>query len=180
MQPYPGSFLLAHPLLEDENFSRSVVLLTQVDESSSVGLIVNKLSDYNLSQALRGSWPEWPLYLGGPVSTDSLYYLHRRPDLIPNAELVVPGIYFGGDFDALRESIESDKLQPEDVKFIAGYAGWGPGQLQTECEEGSWVLHSHIPQADWWHSLGAYRSIAQEWPEELKLWVNSPEVPYWN
>ncbi|HAG35180.1 MAG: hypothetical protein ABR83_04205 [Cryomorphaceae bacterium BACL18 MAG-120924-bin36] len=180
MQAETGSFLMAHPLLEDGTFSRSLVLMTQVGSDSCVGLIVNKLSEYTLDQALRGDWPEWPLYLGGPVSTDSLYYLHRRPDLIPNSELVLPGIYFGGDFDALREAIDSEWLQPDDITFMAGYSGWAEGQLASELDEGSWVVANGVVQSDWWQANDAYRRLAQGWPDDLKLWFNSPEIPYWN
>jgi putative transcriptional regulator len=180
MQAETGSFLMAHPLLEDDHFSRSIVLVTQGSSDTYLGLIVNKLSDYTLNQALQGDWPEWPLYLGGPVSTDSLYYLHRRPDLILNSELVRPGIYFGGDFDSLREAIDSEWLQPDDIKFMAGYSGWAEGQLESELEEGSWVSVNDAVQSDWWYADDAYRTLAQRWPDELKLWLNSPEVPYWN
>jgi len=52
MQGKPGDFLVAHPLLEDENFERSVVLLTQWDDHGASGLIVNRLSDYTLDSSL--------------------------------------------------------------------------------------------------------------------------------
>ncbi|MFZ9156052.1 MAG: YqgE/AlgH family protein [Schleiferiaceae bacterium] len=180
MQGKPGDFLVAHPLLEDENFERSVVLLTQWDEHGASGLIVNRLSDYTLDQALRGDWPSWPLYFGGPVGTDSLYFLHQRPDLISNGSPVGTELYFGGDFDSMRYAVRNELISADEIRFTAGYAGWSSGQLESELAERSWVLQPARELRDWWGDDSLYRSLANDWPDELKLWVNKPDVPHWN
>ncbi len=180
MQGKPGDFLVAHPLLEDENFERSVVLLTQWDEHGASGLIVNRLSDYTLDQALRGDWPSWPLYFGGPVGTDSLYFLHQRPDLISDGSPVGENLFFGGDFDAMRYAVRNELISADEIRFTAGYAGWSSGQLESELAERSWVLQPSRELRDWWGDDSLYRSLANDWPDDLKLWVNKPEVPHWN
>ena len=180
MQGKPGDFLLAHPLLEDENFERSVVLLTQWDEDGASGLIINRLSDYTLDQALKGTWPSWNLYFGGPVRTDCLYFVHQRPDLITGGLLVGDALYFGGDFDAMQHAVRHDLIDEAEILFAAGYAGWTQGQLEGELHEGSWVLQPSGSCAAWWKREDLYGRLAQDWPDELKLWVNKPEVPYWN
>lgn len=180
MQGKPGDFLLAHPLLDDENFERSVVLLTQWDEEGAAGLIINRLSDYTLDQALEGAWPAWQLYFGGPVRTDSLYFLHQRPDLISGGAILSAGLYFGGDFDAMHYAVRNELLAEDEILFTAGYAGWTQGQLEGELEEGSWVLQSAEHLTNWWKQDQLYQNLAKNWPDDLKFWMNKPEVPYWN
>ncbi|MEY3941876.1 MAG: hypothetical protein RIR07_762 [Bacteroidota bacterium] len=180
MQPQTGTFLMAHPLLDDGNFARCVVLLTEHNDDGTVGLVLNRPSEYTLSQALVGSWPDWPLNLGGPVGTDSLFFLHLRPDLISGGNEVLPGVFFGGSLDDVQRAAESKALSAEDVLFAAGYSGWSVGQLQAELDEGSWVIQHSLVRADWWQQADLYQHWAKRWPEDLKLWLNSPEVPYWN
>ncbi len=180
MQGKPGDFLAAHPLLDDENFARSVVLLTQWDADGAAGLIVNRLSDYTLDQALQGEWPSWPLYFGGPVQTDSLFFIHCRPDLIAHGSPVGSNLFFGGDFEAMRYAVANSLISPDEIRFTAGYAGWTVGQLEAELDEASWVLQPSRPSEEWWSNEALYQSLAKDWPDDLKLWVNKPEVPYCN
>lgn len=180
MRGNPGYFLMAHPLMEDEHFTRSVLLMTKWDAEQAEGLIINRISQYTLDQALKGTWPDWPLYLGGPVATDTLYYLHRRPDLIPNADQVGPDLFFGGDFEAVRSAVERGLIDSSEIRFMAGYAGWAPQQLEAELEQESWIVREPSALSSWWNREDLYRSWALEWPDQHKLWLNSPAEPHWN
>src|SRR3990167_6862101 len=77
-KPQAGKLLLSEPFLEDPNFKRSVILLTEHNENGTVGFILNKPSNYKLNEALQ-NFPAFdaPLFMGGPVQTDTLHFLHK-------------------------------------------------------------------------------------------------------
>jgi putative transcriptional regulator len=104
-----------------------------------MGLIINR----PLSMSVSDAWEQVsavpyqnnsPLHQGGPCE-GMLMVLHRRKKLgqIP----VVDGIFLATDADVVKELVEADE-QP--MKFVVGYAGWSPGQLEEEIREGAWVL----------------------------------------
>ena len=93
-----GKVLIAEPFLEGKYFNRSVVYMVEHDPSGSVGFVLNKPLPYTTSELvkeLEGVY--FPVYIGGPVERNQLYYIHRRND-IPDSEEIAKGIYWGGDF----------------------------------------------------------------------------------
>ena len=74
--PRPGDFLIADPsILGDTSFHRAVVLIGAVNDKSLVGLIINKRFDFTLSEVLPEIKKELPLFYGGPVDMDQLFFL---------------------------------------------------------------------------------------------------------
>lgn len=134
-----GTMLLSAPFLNDI-FKRSVILLTEHNEEGSVGFIVNKLSEYKLNQVVD-DFPDFaaPVYVGGPVQQNMLNFIHRSRDLSGGTE-IGNGIYWGGDFENLRFLIDTGQANPDEFRFLLGYSGWGPSQLETELERDSWYL----------------------------------------
>ena len=122
--------------LGDPNFDRSVVLLTEHNEEGSLGFVLNQPTDISLN-ALLPDFPEFPasVFNGGPVEKDHLYYVHSREDLIPESQKIRDGLYWGGEFDALKEQVLSGTLCPQDIHFYLGYSGWSLGQLHEEIQE---------------------------------------------
>ncbi len=178
--PAPGLLLVSAPTLLDPNFNRTVVLLCEHDESGTFGLVVNRPLDLHLEDVLDGfGYPSPPLRYGGPVQPETLHYLHRRPDLLPESQLLRDGIYWGGDFDLLRAHFGTGLLTGTDVRFFLGYAGWSAGQLGTELREPDWVLTPAIgadlfatePDA-LWHTimrrLGPPHAYLVHYPEDLR------------
>ena len=124
-QPTPsrGSLLVAKPTVGDFMFSRTVIAIVDHDnENGTMGLIVNKLSGFLLHDVLPDAASlqvEIPLYVGGPVHTDMLFFLHTLGEqVIPDSLKIKQGLWFGGDYDAMKRYIESGNPIEGKVKFI--------------------------------------------------------------
>lgn len=126
--------------MKDPNFMRTAVYLCEHSEDSSFGLVMNRPFEQHLEDVipdLRGM--TIPLFYGGPVQTDTLHFLHTLPDLIPDAQLVSDGVYWGGDFASVIDLIIAQRLELDQIRFYLGYSGWGVGQLPAEIAEQSWL-----------------------------------------
>ena len=110
--PEKGKILISEPFLPDTFFNRSIVYLTDHTPQGSVGFILNKKLDLQVSAAIEGfeGWDE-NLSMGGPVAPDTLHYLHNLGDLIPKSVLVEGNIFWGGDIDSIRELIKNRKIK---------------------------------------------------------------------
>ncbi|MFT3979763.1 MAG: YqgE/AlgH family protein [Ferruginibacter sp.] len=141
IQPDSGILLIAEPFLKDPNFIRTVVLLCRHNETEgSFGFVINKEYHQTLDELISDlAGFEWPVYAGGPVQMDTLHYLHEYPQLLPDAQEVGNGIYWGGDFELLKELIKDGSVDPSKIKFFLGYSGWTQGQLDAEITEKSWL-----------------------------------------
>lgn len=82
----------------------------------------------------------FPLYDGGPVDKEHLYFIHQRPDLIPGGTYVIDNVYQGGDFQMAVKHINSGVLTAADIKIFIGYCGWDYEELDAELAEGSWHM----------------------------------------
>ena len=136
-----GVFLIATPALVDPNFRRSVVLVTQAPDGTTVGFIVNRpgqrsLADILPEHELLKRFTE-PLYLGGPVQSAGLFAVFRTKDNPQGALRVLDDLSFALD-PAVVEGLMH--TPPAQVRFFNGYAGWAPGQLETELDRGGWYV----------------------------------------
>lgn len=178
----PGRFLVARPLLGDPNFDRSVVLISDYNKEGAMGFVLNQTLEIKLDH-ITVDFPsfEVPVYLGGPVQQDSLFFLHRKQSLIPGSQSIGAGIYWGGDINAIKELISANLIAPHEIRFYLGYSGWGAGQLDFEME-----------QESWWSVPGDAQSVFEQsaeelWPSLLRqqgqehwLWQNTPPDPNLN
>jgi putative transcriptional regulator len=148
LQPAAGTLLVASPKLLDPNFMHTVVLLCEHGPEGSYGLILNRPGDFVLSDLgsdaplLRGR--EDRVWFGGPVQVEHLQLLHRRTVPVPDSIEIVPGVRLGGDPDALCEALTG--CDPDSVRFLVGYSGWGAKQLEAEMGEGAWVVCPARPE----------------------------------
>jgi putative transcriptional regulator len=141
-----GKLLIAEPFLSDINFVRAVVLLCEHSESGSVGFILNRPTNLTLGDLLPElETPELYIHQGGPVQMDTLHMLHRMPKLVGGNE-IIPGIFWGGSYEALKDVVSNDLCTPTDLKLFVGYSGWAPGQLEKELGEGSWLVSDVNPK----------------------------------
>ena len=125
----------------DYYFGRAVVLLAEHNEEGSFGVIMNKPVTATFNEVLK-DFPKFdaPMYLGGPVETDSLFYIHTLGEQLEGAAKILDGLFWGGDIEALKEMILLKKVEPKDIRFFIGYSGWGAEQLDTELKRNSWVI----------------------------------------
>lgn len=81
--PSRGKVLISEPFLYDEMFGRSVVLLVDHTQDGTMGLILNKPLPLLLNEVLKEfkDVVDIPIYKGGPLSTDTLFYLHTLNDV---------------------------------------------------------------------------------------------------
>ena len=137
MESLEGHLLLASPQLSDPNFAHAVVLLIQHNDDGALGLVLNRPTSKTVAelwqQVGEGACPsQQPVHLGGPVS-GPLMALHTIDDL---AELeVLRGVFFAAKKPHLDALVSQDE---ELYKVFIGHAGWGPGQLEGEIEQGAW------------------------------------------
>ena len=136
-----GRLLVSEPFMQDSYFKRSVVLLTEHNERGSFGLILNKPIPMYLNEAIENA-PVFDskLALGGPVQKETLHYLHTEGDRIPNSTEVMDGVFWGGDFEIIKELIGIGELTPKQIRMFVGYSGWAEGQLDTEMDNKSWIV----------------------------------------
>ena len=139
-KPEKGKFLISAPHLTDI-FRRSVIYLVEHNESGSVGFVLNKPMKYNIDEVIE-DFPEFPskVFLGGPVQTELVNFLHKTPDKIEGGYEIQNGIYWGGNFENLKIMAEANSINPKDFRFFVGYAGWSPNQLEDELKENSWYV----------------------------------------
>ncbi|MEM9822310.1 MAG: YqgE/AlgH family protein [Bacteroidota bacterium] len=132
---------MAEPFMLDPNFKRSVVLLCEHETDGSLGFILNKSLDMKINDLIT-DFPDFDarVYYGGPVQTDTIHYIHNVGDLLENSNEIVPGVFWGGDFDKLKFLVSSKLIEPHNIRFFVGYSGWTVGQLKDEMRFGSWVL----------------------------------------
>lgn len=178
-----GTLLLAEPFMADPNFKRTVILLCELNEEGAVGFTLTKQAPLMLHEAIDGI-PEGfdaPLWVGGPVQMDTLHFLHNLGPVIENTQEVLPGVYWGGDFDQLRDLISSGEVSPDNFIFFLGYSGWSEGQLEDELEENSWILHPAKSRHIFRHSTRPlWKQVLREMGGDYAMMVNFPENPILN
>jgi putative transcriptional regulator len=176
-KPEKGKFLISAPHLTDI-FKRSVIYLVEHDENGSVGFVINKPLKHNINEVID-NFPEFnsKVFLGGPVQTELVNFIHKEPEKIVGGYEIHNGIFWGGNFDNLKILVDANSLNPNDFRFFIGYAGWSPKQLEDELKENSWYvtnadsdfIFSNEPEKLWQNilkSMGGEYSIISTFPED--------------
>jgi putative transcriptional regulator len=179
--PGKGKVLISEPFLSDRFFNRTIVFLTEHGPEGSVGFILNRVLELRVNTAVEEleCWEE-NLSIGGPVSSDTLHYLHTLGDNVPGSRLVVPGIWWGGDLDIIRSLIKSGKVNRDQLRFFLGYSGWSKGQLQKELKDNSWVI-AKVPNDVVMKSRGdVWKDVLRSLDNKYKIWAEFPESPEMN
>ncbi len=140
VRPATGRLLLSEPSLPDENFERSVILLCAHDAEGSFGFVMNKPSETLVGSVLEG-FPDSDqvAFVGGPVGLDTLHLMHSFSS-VAGAQQIIPGVFWGGDPDEIKELAVLGRCRSERIRFMLGYSGWGPGQLDEEMRSNSWIV----------------------------------------
>jgi putative transcriptional regulator len=145
MQSLKGQLLVAGPGLVDPNFRRTVVLVGEHSEEGALGVVLNRASETTVGEAV----PELSglvdglenVHVGGPVQRSALVVLADFVEPDRARALVLDSIGF------LPAEVDPDEIgELRRARIFAGYAGWGPGQLEEELEEGSWIVEPALPE----------------------------------
>ncbi len=180
--PEKGKILVSEPFLPDTFFNRSIVYLTDHSTQGSVGFILNKRLDLNISTAVAGfeNWNE-NINMGGPVAPDTLHYLHNQGELIPNSIAIADNVFWGGDIDTIRELILTGKIDHSQIRFFLGYSGWSAGQLERELKEDSWII-ARVKSDIIMNNRGddTWKRVLRSFKNKYRIWADFPDSPEMN
>lgn len=148
-----GKLLIAMPGMADDRFAQTVIYMCAHSSKGAMGIVINKpipgLSFSELMKQLEiATKPEMrdlPILYGGPVETGRGFVLHS--DDYEGSEATLPvseNISLTATLDILRALAEGKG--PERALFALGYAGWGPGQVETEFQSNGWLHCEADPQ----------------------------------
>lgn len=140
IEPGAGKILIAEPLLSDPHFQRAVVYLCSHNDEGSFGFVLNKPLDKSLNHFIENVDREnIPVYLGGPVDTSSIHFLHTHYAIL-GGDKAFGNVCFGGDFKLAIQLVQEGKLELDDIIFFIGYSGWSAAQLADEIDKKSWLV----------------------------------------
>ena len=141
MDSLRGKLLIASPALIDPNFHRTVILIAEHTEEGAMGLVLNRPAETLVADVV----PDLseladvgaPVYFGGPVASDSVIVLAEFDDPAVAGVLLDDDLGFVGSESAEAGDLTSGVRR---ARVYAGHSGWGPGQLEGELEEESWII----------------------------------------
>ncbi|HYF24798.1 MAG TPA: YqgE/AlgH family protein [Baekduia sp.] len=145
MESLRGKLLVASPTLEDPNFARTVVAIANHDAEGALGLVLNRPSETTVEEAV----PELAdlvagddvVHVGGPVQPQAIVLVADLPDPADAAFAIV------GSIGLVADGTPPDTLEAaRRCRVFAGYAGWGPGQLEAEIEREDWIVEDAAPE----------------------------------
>lgn len=141
---YTGIILKSTEMMEDPNFTRTTILITEFNDKGATGFITDKIYPRKFNALVEFSdSPPFPLYDGGPVDREHLFFIHRCPQLIQGGIPVNDTVFFGGDFKQAVAAINKRHIGVHDIRLFIGYCGWDAGELEAEIAEGSWRMEKH-------------------------------------
>ncbi len=165
-------FLIALPSLQDPNFSRSVTYICEHTDDGAMGLTINRPSPLGLDDILQHmeierteqTPDELPVFIGGPVQEDRGFLLHSPPTRWKSTLVVTDELAVTTSQDILQAIARGEG--PEEVLVALGYAGWGPGQLEHELQQDSWLVAPaskeilfHTPVEQRWEAAAALAGV---------------------
>ena len=180
LEPKQGDVLLSEPTMNDFYFGRSVVLLIDHSEAEgSFGIIMNKPLNVRLKEIVDVFEDfDAPVYLGGPVAENQIFFMHTLGDLLPDTCKIMDGLYWGGDTDTLNKLIAQGIASKNNVRFFLGYSGWESGQLADELARNSWLVSRtnsktllSTPTDQMW------KSCITRMGKEYEIWSRFPKNP---
>ncbi|MFQ6854025.1 YqgE/AlgH family protein [Streptomyces sp. 35M1] len=178
-----GRLLVAAPALTDPNFDRAVVLLLDHDEEGSLGVVLNRPTSVGVGDILA-SWAALAgepdvVFQGGPVSLDSALGVA----VIPGDEGPLGWRRVHGAIGLIDLETPPELLGPAlgSLRIFAGYAGWGPGQLEGELTEGAWyVVESEPGDVSSPRPEQLWRAVLRRQRSELAMIATYPDDPSLN
>lgn len=145
-----GRMLIATRQVGGPFFTQSVVLLLDHDErAGAVGLILNRRSTHALEEIVPNlgdaKLAKSPIHLGGPVSPETIQVAWRTDDTPVGARRVLGDVHTSARAKVL-ETLVAENPPADSIRAYVGYAGWSPGQLESEIARGDWIVMRGDPK----------------------------------
>lgn len=180
-----GRLLVAEPFLRDEYFNHAAILLADYQKGEkAMGVVMNAATEYTLGQLVENVDEDLriPIFCGGPMSRDRLFYVHTLGHLIPESREIADGIYIGGDFEAVIDYVAKGYPTEGMIRFFAGYSGWDAGQLEEEVRNHVWAVTKPLSFSrllvgkgnSYWHK------VVRTMGEPYRGWLYHPMFPACN
>jgi putative transcriptional regulator len=137
---FSNQFLVALSTLSGDYFQKTLTLLIDHSDKGAFGMVVNRPLEHTIFDVFPDlpANIECPLLEGGPVEQDKMFFLHGGERRFESTLEVEPGLLITTSRD-LVDALHEGK-QPTPMIGLLGYAGWGPGQLEQEMTENTWLL----------------------------------------
>ncbi len=167
-----NQLLVSMPQLTNPSFHQTVSLICQHDANGAIGVVINRLTDHRLGDIFHQlalpvsnrERTEQPVFEGGPVSPELGMIIHADEaggSPWESSLEIGGGLWLTSSRDILGAI--ADGRGPANAIMILGYAGWGPGQLESEIRQNSWF---HTP-AD--HAIIFDTRIERKWHQAAQL-----------
>ena len=167
MDSLQGNFLIATPQMPDPRFQEQVIYIcSHTDSEGAMGLVVNYPSAYSLSEIFKSANidvadSDWPhIYIGGPVEVETAFFLYSSDYFTEQSLTISDDVSMSRNPQILNDIAKGGG--PEHYLFVLGYAGWAPGQLESELKVNGWL------------TLPAEIDILFNTPDDLK-WKKAAE-----
>jgi putative transcriptional regulator len=169
--------LVAMPSLQDGYFDKSVILLCEYTEQGAMGFVINSASNTSVDELLGelglSSCPPQPnrIMIGGPVQSELCWVVHSRDFAGQSTTAIGEDLRLSAAQEVLTAIAEGQV--PQMYVLGVGYAGWGPGQLDREIEQGAW----------WLSDIDPFQILTlpseERWPKIMeRLGLNTPYASY--
>lgn len=135
--------LVASQAMADPRFRETVLMVMRHGPGGPLGVILNRPTRYPRGEVLQGFGalpdPQQPIYYGGPVAQNALFYIARFAIEPEEVLTLAAGVFMGRNLRRLAAMLDAG-VRPQALRFYAGYAGWAPGQLENELSRQDWHL----------------------------------------
>ena len=143
-----GVFLVANEDLSDPNFRQTAILITEYSDIGTAGLVLNRPSPMSVEKffsRMEGLISEpGNIFVGGPVAIERVQVLVNADVKLNYADQIIENVYLINNSEAFIKFGESGR-QGNNARLYAGFAGWAPGQLESELLRGDWYLwHANV------------------------------------
>ena len=142
-----GNILCALPQLKDIFFSKSIIYLTHHSKEGAVGIILNykimniKGTDLfhklNIKSENKKNDVDFPFHIGGPLNQNNGFILHTNDYKNKSTIKVSSNVCLTVSTEILVDIARNKG--PNNFFISLGYSGWGPGQLEEEIKNNSWI-----------------------------------------
>lgn len=150
-------------------------------EDGAFGLIINQATDSFLSDFFDDVFIDVPVFVGGPVESNTLHFVHRKGLLVEDTIQISENLWWSGDFGSIKTLLNTGVLGPDDIRFFLGYSGWGEGQLRQEINDSVWVITESSPEIIFeTPTQNTWRDSLLQLGGNYTIMANSPASPRLN